>query len=98
MIKRFAHVYTKHAGQHEHFQLPEEYDDFHDWVVKHQASAVDPYAFSKSYEIVRWYLQHMSFANRQGMYQAIVWQDEGDSAVTVEHHRLKVSEPIRVSA
>ncbi|WP_040829795.1 hypothetical protein [Nocardia jiangxiensis] len=88
-MKRLAHVYTKHADTREHFELPEDYDRFHAWVSEHENSARDPYAFGKSYDIVKWYLSNMSFANRQGMYQVIVWQDEGESPVTVEHHRVK---------
>jgi hypothetical protein len=94
VIKRFAHVYTKHAGAQEHFRLPEQYDKFRSWIDEHQASAADPYAFGRGHAIVKWYLSNMSYANGQGMYQVITWQDQGRSVVTVEHHPLKASHDV----
>ncbi|WP_280271854.1 hypothetical protein [Nocardia wallacei] len=34
--------------------------------------------FDRQYEIVKWYLSHMSYANRRGMFQIIAWADRQD--------------------
>lgn len=98
MIKRQAQVYTNHAGMREQFELPADYDRFHEWVLKTAAKAINRAAFDRHYAIVKWYLSNISLANRNGMYQAVIWRDEEDgAAVVVEHHELEVCGPVQVT-
>jgi hypothetical protein len=97
MIKRLAYVYTSHAGVREHFELPADYDRFHEWVLKTGANSEDRSAFERHHAVVKWYLSNMSFANRQGMFQTIVWQDVPECAVTVEHHEVPTTAPIKIT-
>lgn len=85
-MTRLAHVYLKLDGNHQHFELPSGYDDFRAWVATFRPKAKNPAEFDTHFDIVRWYLSHMSYANLRGLHQRIVWADDTESPVTVEHH------------